>query len=204
MKCLFDCSIRILSCSVLGHLFFYFIILAYIAVNFSLLNLVLILLLIIDVLSLRNIQKYALSISSLPSRPRRRSVFCSRQDEEEQYRVSRSDTRSSGSTLLCNDPNREVHVSLNEDAHFSFWAALLPNVTVRYAIYWWFVLFLLLKLIFINVGDRWWEQSPQWAHILIYMVNGGLNQYPNVLFEYAVLLFVSMSCNVTVIDLLYG
>lgn len=204
MKRLFDCSIRILSCSVLGHLFFYFIILAYIAVNFSLLNLVLILLLIIDVLSLRNIQKYALSISSLPSRPRRRSVFCSRQDEEEQYRVSRSDTRSSGSTLLCNDPNREVHVSLNEDAHFSFWAALLPNVTVRYAIYWWFVLFLLLKLIFINVGDRWWKESPQWAHILIYMVNGGLNQYPNVLFEYAVLLFVSMSCNVIVIDLLYG
>lgn len=191
-----ECSFRILSCSVLGHMFFYFVVLVYVTINFSLLNLVLILLIILDVLSLQNIQKYALSISSLPSRPRRRSVFCSRQDEEEQYRISRSDTRSSGSTLLTNAPNNEVHVSLNEDAHFSFWAALLPNITIRYAIYWWFVLFLLLKLIFINVGNRWWEQSPEWARILIYMINGGLNQYPNVLFEYGVLLFVSLSCNV--------
>ena len=120
-----ECSFRILSCSVLGHMFFYFVVLVYITINFSLLNLILILLIILDVLSLQNIQKYALSISSLPSRPRRRSVFCSRQDEEEQYRISRSDTRSSGSTLLTNAPNNEVHVSLNEDAHFSFWAASL-------------------------------------------------------------------------------
>ena len=181
----------------LGHLFFYFVVLVYITVNYSLLNLVLILLIIMDVLSLQNIQKYALSISSLPSRPRRRFVFCNHQEEEEQGRRSRSDTRSSGSTLLTNAPKNEVHVSLNEDAHFSYWAALLPNVKIRYAIYWWFVLFLLLKLIFINVGNKWWEQRPQWGRILIYFINGGLNQYSNVLFEYGVLLFVSMSCNVS-------
>ena len=163
------------------------------AINFSVVNLILLLLLIRDVFTLRNIEDYAVSFANSPSKVKHRTTFCSRKESNS----SRANSSSSRMVLLQSNPAIELHVNLHGTNSHSYWASLLPKVSNRFAIYWCFAFLLVVRLVGVVVDEPWLQQTPTWAHFIVYLVNGGFNQYHNVFVEYALLIFTSLCCHVS-------
>ena len=182
--------IRRICSSILGQMVFYFLVIAYVMLNSSLFNVVLLSLLVVDVLKLQSVH------DMLKKNPYKRVAPCSKEIT--------SDPQSKRILLVSTDES-EDECDVDKKSHslpISF--AFFPSMIVRKLSLVYFSLALLAKLFFAVLPRSWLENAPLLLRMIIYWINGGMSRIHSVLFEYFLVALIVLYIYVVVASRLYS
>lgn len=169
---------------------FYFLVIAYVMLNSSLFNVVLLSLLVVDVFKLQSVH------DMLKKNPYKRVAPCSKEIT--------SDPQSKRILLVSTDES-EDECDVDKKSHslpISF--ALFPSMIVRKLFLVYFSLALLAKLFFAVLPRSWLENAPLLLRMIIYWINGGMSRIHSVLFEYFLVALIVLYIYVVVASRLYS
>lgn len=177
-KSKYDCIILFrlscLSCNLLVHLLLYAVTIVYCIFNHSLINAFLMVLVCIDVIALQNVEQYA--IKHLP-------FLTKKSNHTDKPRLKRQ--------LSISVDSAYERISLHDEASFSNWISLFPNMRIRSLLYICFCIQLLIKhMINLFTREVLVSSSPFW-HRVIYALNGGLSFSSSIYYELILCILVS-------------
>lgn len=176
-----------LSCNAFTHFILYCCIFVYCIFNHSILNVFLLLLVCCDVLSLKNVEQY--TSKHIPTAIK----------QTETTPTVPSNRRLSLSPSRINIAYERV--SLYDDASYSNWITLFPNMTIRSFLYWSFCLLFIIRHFFLLFSNKELKTASLTIRCIVYAINGGLNQSNSVYYEYFLFLFMAMLNHVLFITL---
>lgn len=171
--------IRYLTGSVLGHFLLYLVILAYCVINSSVFNALLLLLLLLDIFHLRTWKD--ISTEKEGYGERKQSGFC--KDNPSWQTLSRTDL-----LLETEPPSSQVE---GDESPYT-WFLFFPSLKIRSLFLLFFSFSLLVKLFFSIVSISWLQSLPLTLRKLVYLVNGGLNAYPAIVLECAIVIMLTI------------
>ena len=172
------------SCNVFIHILLHGCIVVYCMFNHSILNILIVLILFLDTVNLKNVNEYA--STSLPSIIKQGSVQTT--NTSNTHRRKSLDRRYSFSAASIG--NAYEKVSLQDDASYSTWILLFPNMTIRSFLYDCLCLLLLIRHFFLLFSEKTLNDSSSFIHHVIYLLNGGHSNASILFYEYFLMLAV--------------
>lgn len=147
----------------------------------SFINILIFLLVCVDALSLKNVEQYtSTQLSSFEEQTESEDL----QDEEPP--VQRLSVSPSRITIAYEK------ASLYDDASYSNWITLFPNMTIRAWMYWILCVLFLVRHFFLLFSRKQLESASLPIRCVIYFLNGGLNKSTSIFYEFFLLLAVAM------------
>ena len=137
-------------------------------------NLVVALLVLLDVLSLRNNQEFSKQVvteSSPNEVAAQPAVSC--QSISRTHLLSTQESTSS--------PSHAKAISLT----------LYPRALLRHCFFVVFVVVFFVHVVMIMLPRKWLETTPTWVHRVVFVVNGGLSPYHHLYVEYLMVLLIA-------------
>lgn len=163
-----------LSCSLLVHLLLYAVTIVYCIFNHSLINALLMILVYIDVIALQNVEQYA--IKHLP-------FLTKKSNQTEKSRLKRQ--------LSISVDSAYERISLHDEASYSNWISLFPNMSIRSLLYICFCVLLLARHMMNLFTQEVLVSSSLVWHRVIYALNGGLSISSSIYYEVILCILIS-------------